>query len=90
MTWRERTLIAPISSYECELATNTGRSRYWPPTVHASLVLIRQAPTTVQNTIQPTMTSDAAKVDSGISVRPPGPPPPGPPPNGVGNPPGSI
>ena len=34
---------------------------------HASLVLIRQAPTAVQNTIQPTITSDAAKVDSGIS-----------------------
>ena len=34
----------------------------------ASRVIIRQAPMAVQNTIQPTITSDAAKVDSGISV----------------------
>ena len=39
----------------------------------ASRVIIRQAPMAVQNTIQPTMTSDAAKVDSGISSSGPAP-----------------
>ena len=49
------------------------------PVGQASRVIIRQAPMAVQNTIQPTITSDATKVDSGISVgsaRPPPPPDP--------------
>ncbi len=41
----------------------------------ASLVIIRQAPMAVQNTIQPTITSDDTKVDSGISSMRPSPPP---------------
>jgi hypothetical protein len=61
-------------------------------TSYASLVIIRQAPMAVQNTIQPTITRDATTVDSGISRFLLNPPPPGPPPppNGVDNPPGSM
>ena len=49
---------------------------------------MRQAPMAVQNTIQPTITNDAAKVDSGISGFAAGPPPGPPPLNGVGETPG--
>ena len=55
----------------------------WPevvaPGAQASRVIIRHAPMAVQNTIQPTITSDDAKVDSGISGIRPSPPPPPPP-----------
>ncbi len=42
----------------------------------ASRVIMRHAPMAVQNTIQPTITSEAVKVDSGISMLPNPPPPP--------------
>ena len=96
-------LRVPAGSWPADIAMLRASTGFWPqrarlgrvrgqlvgPLGQVSRVFIRHAPMAVQNTIQPTITSDDTNVDSGTSGFTAGPPPPPPPLNGVGRPPGS-